>query len=401
LITTFWLLVSALMLTAFLIILPPLWRKRDVPKDDQDQLNITIAAQRLAELKAQLQAGALSQSQYDDQFAELEAALNDDLDLAHPVKTKVSQGRWVVFVLILALPLGALSLYGVLGNYRALTVSATATTPEMAQINDMVAGLAARLKKQPEDAQGWLMLGRSYRYLDQHAEAAAALAQAYHLLGEQPEVMLSYADSMAMANGGILAGKPAELVFKVLAMEPDNVTGLWLGGLAKAEQGDLATAINWWRKLETLLPAGSESQQEVQALIAKVTNKQTERATKAGPSDKLAAMAVQVTLAPDLQQSVNPSDTVFVYAQALSGPQMPVAIVRKQVADLPLTLSLTDNMAMMPAMKLSNFAQVKLVARISKSGNAVQQTGDLIGIIEPVVVADTNSHKIVIKDTVK
>ncbi len=110
---------------------------------------------------------------------------------------------------------------------------------------------------------------------------------------------------------------------------------------------------------------------------------------------------MQVSLAPELQKSVSPGDTVFIYAQALSGPKMPLAIVRKQVSDLPLTVSLNDSMAMMPNMKLSNFQNVKLLARISKSGNAISQPGDLIGVIDQVTLADKGNHKIVINGQVK
>jgi cytochrome c-type biogenesis protein CcmH len=106
-------------------------------------------------------------------------------------------------------------------------------------------------------------------------------------------------------------------------------------------------------------------------------------------------------LAPELQKSTSPGDTVFVYAQALSGPKMPLAIVRKQVSDLPLTVSLNDTMAMMPNMKLSNFTQVKLLARISKSGNAISQPGDLIGVIDQVTLTDKKNHTIVINEAVK
>lgn len=413
-ITIFWLLVSALILIAFLIILPPLWRKRIIPANDQDQRNITIASHRLAELKAQLQAGTLSQEQYDEQFAELEAALNDDLEIEQPINKSATQGRWMAYVLVLVLPVVALSLYAVLGNYRALNVTPAAPTPEMAQINDMVAGLAERLKKQPDDVQGWMMLGRSYKYLQQYPKSAEAYEHAYRLIGDQPEVMLLYAEALAFSNNEQLAGKPAELVFKALAMEPENPAGLWFGGMAKAQTGDFAAARRFWKKLETLLPAGSEAQQEVQGLLAKLETQLpegTEPTAESKPeppvetsgtgSPAAANIHLEVSLAPGLEKLASPGDTVFVYAKALSGPQMPLAIVRKQVADLPLSVNLNDSMAMMPAMKLSNFKQVKLVARISKSGNAVQQAGDLIGIIEPVAVTDPGINKIVIKDTVK
>jgi cytochrome c-type biogenesis protein CcmH len=265
----------------------------------------------------------------------------------------------------------------------------------------MVEGLAEKMKNNPDDAQGWLMLGRSYKFQQQYSKAVDAFANAYRLLGDQAEVMLLYADALAYASDKNLAGKPTELVFKALALEPDNLTALWLGGMAKAQQGDPVTAIKLWKKLAALLPPGSDSQQEIQGLLTKIESEtaQTKAAQQANVSD--VAIEVQVSLAPELQKSASPGDTVFIYAQALSGPKMPLAIVRKQVSDLPLTVSLNDTMAMMPNMKLSNFQNVKLLARISKSGNAISQSGDLIGVIDQVALADKGKHKIVINGQVK
>jgi cytochrome c-type biogenesis protein CcmH len=167
-----------------------------------------------------------------------------------------------------------------------------------------------------------------------------------------------------------------------------------------------------WKKLEALLPPGSEAQQEIQVLLAKLATQIPEGAAQAesksaqakatpAPQANAVGINIQVSLAPELQKSASPTDTVFIYAQALSGAKMPLAIVRKQVADLPLTLELTDAMAMMPAMKLSNFEQVKLLARISKSGDAMQQSGDLIGVIEQATLADKSLKKIVVNSSIK
>lgn len=403
----FLLIASVMILTAFLIVLPPLWRKHPVAEADQDQRNIAIARQRLSELKEQLQAGALTQVLYDEQLVELEQALSDDLDIESHAQTSPSQGRWMASVLIVAIPLLAGSLYWTLGSYQSLSqVEQTAATPEQEQISNMVAGLAERLEKQPDDALGWTMLGRSYKYLQQYPKAVAAFEHAYKLIGDQPEIMLLYADALAFANNEQLAGLPSELIFKALAMEPNNVTGLWLGGMAKGQTGDFAAAMDLWKKLEAQLPPGSEARQEIQGLLAKLATQMQEGAAAPAESEpaqpvETASIDVQVSLAPELQKSTDPSDTVFIYAQALSGPKMPLAIVRKQVSELPLTVSLTDAMAMMPNMKLSNFEQVKLLARISKSGGATQQPGDFIGVIEQVTLADKSSHKIVINSQVK
>jgi cytochrome c-type biogenesis protein CcmH len=392
-------LVGLLILAALLIVLPPIWRSREIAAADQDQRNIAIARQRLVELQEQLRAGALTQAQYDEQRAELEVALSDDLDIPGQVKAYGTKGRWMVFVLVLLVPLAALTLYAGLGSYASLNqTSDNSAMPSPEDINRMVAGLAARMKSNPNDAQGWLMLGRSYKYLQQYPEAADAFAQAYRLLGDQAEVLLSYADALAMANDGRLSGKPAELVFKALALEPNNMTGLWLGGMAKAEAGDAAGAVQLWRKLEASLPPDSEARQEIQTLMANVENRMPEEQ----PAEMVSpGIDVEVSLAPELQSKITPEQTVFIYAQALSGPKMPLAIVRKQASELPLTVNLNDSMAMMPEMKLSRFDQVKLIARISKSGNATQQPGDLIGVIGSVAQADHTRNIIVIDSEVK
>jgi cytochrome c-type biogenesis protein CcmH len=406
----FLIIVGVLILIAFLMILPPLWRKHPVEVSDPDQRNIMIARHRLDELKDQLKAGALTGTQYNEQLAELEQALSDDLDIPSHATVSQSQGRWVVYVIILAIPLVAGSLYFTLGNYQAVSHSAemaagNSATPGPEEIINMVAGLAERLKSQPDDAQGWLMLGRSYKYLQQYPAAVEAFANAYRLLGDQAEVMLLYADALAYANDKNLAGKPAELVFKALALEPENVNGLWLGGMAKVQEGDIIAGIKLWRKLETLLPPESDARKETQSLIAKIASQVPEVAfdseSQPAQQSQTASIDVQVSLAPELQKLTRPDNTVFIYAQALSGPKMPLAIVRKQVSDLPLTISLNDSMAMMPAMKLSNFDKVKLLARISKSGNAMSQPGDLIGIVEQAALSDYAINKIIINDEVK
>ncbi|UOA07188.1 c-type cytochrome biogenesis protein CcmI [Methylobacter sp. S3L5C] len=405
----FLLIVSILILIAFLLILPPLWRKQSAQATDLDQRNILIAQNRLAELKESRQSGALSQAQYDDQLADLEQALSDDLEIKSHVTSTQSQGRWLVYVLVLGIPLLAGSLYLSLGNYQAISHSAEMAidpdTLKLAEVNKMVAGLAEKMKATPDDAKGWIMLGRSYKALEQYPKAVEAFANAYRLLGDQVDIMLLYADAIAYASDKNLAGKPTELVFKALALEPDNMNALWLGGMAKAQQGDPATAIKLWRKLAALLPPESDAQKEINALLAKIESEspqavaQSEASQAANVAD--VAITVKISMAPELQKLTSPSDTVFVYAQALSGPKMPLAIVRKQVSDLPLTVSLNDAMAMMPNMKLSNFAQVKLLARISKSGNAMSQLGDLIGVIDQVALTDKNEHMIVINDVVK
>ena len=403
----FLLIVSTLILLAFLFILPPFWRKPKVKIVDFDQRNVEIAQHRLAELKENRLTGGLSQAQYDEQFSDLEKALSDDLDIVVREIHVTTQSKWIIYIVALGIPLLAGSLYFMLGNYQAVSHTAEmSVNPEatkLLEINKMVLRLAEKMKAKPNDAQGWLILGRSYKALEQYPQAADAFANAYRLLGDQAEVMLLYADALAYVNKRNLAGRPSELVYKALALEPDNLNALWLGGMAKAQEGDAPAALKLWKKLEATLPPGSDSQQEIKNLLSSLAKDTSLGQVQKEPEAKVSnfTLSVQVSLAPKLQKAAVAEDTVFIYAQAISGPKMPLAIVRKHVSDLPLTVSLNDSMAMMPNMKLSNFASVKLLARISKSGNAMTQPNDLIGIIEQVNLTDKSIHKIIINTLVK
>jgi cytochrome c-type biogenesis protein CcmH len=411
---TFWLIVCVLLAIAFFIIIPPLWKKREIKDTDSEQRNVKIAQDRARDLKQQLQAGALTQAQFDEQYEEMELTLGDDLDDDKKNEKKSSQGRWIVSVIMFGVPLFSVLTYFWLGEPDALErarlqqtqLTQQAENPSQADINAMVNGLAQRLQQQPDDGQGWFMLGRSYKYLQKYPLAVDAFAKAYVLLGDQTEVMLHYADALAMANGGKLSGKAEELIFKALAQSPDDVMGLWLGGLAKVEMGENAQAIQYWRKLETLLPPGSDSYQELQRLMSSIQTQSPGPATieagkKIAKANTPVSIDVQVSMSDGIKARVNPQDTVFIYVKALTGPPMPLAIVRKQVTDLPLSVTLDDTMAMMPKMKLSNFEQVKIMARITKSGAAMQQKGDFIGTYELQKLAEKTSVVVVINEEIK
>ena len=406
---TYWLVVSVLLAIAFFIIIPPLWKKREIKQADSDHRNIKIAQERAKDLKQQLESANLTQTQFDEQYAELELTLGDDLDIEQNQSKNSSQGRWVAPVILIFVPLLSVLIYLSLGEPDALKKAEIKQTQQASNasqdINQLIADLAQRLKENPDNAEDWIMLGRSFKYVKQYKLAANSFEKAYALLGDKPELMLQYADALAMANGGQLAGKSTELIFKALDKEPENVTGLWLAGMAKAEMRDFSQALFYWRKLEAILPPESDSYKQVQNLITTIQaqssgTKEVENAATTTSAKSAVNITVQVSLNDDLKTRVNPGDTVFVYAKALTGPPMPLAIVRKQVSDLPLSVTLNDAMAMMPAMKLSNFKQVKVIARISKSGTAMQQKGDFIGEVELQELVGTASVVIVINEEI-
>ncbi len=409
---TYWIIISVLLAIVFIIILPPLWKKREVVAADSDQRNIKIAQERLSDLEQQLANGALTQQQFDEQYGELELTLGDDLAIEQTETKTSSLGRWVAPIILVCVPLFSVLTYFSLGEPDALKKAELKIKPTQHastdgnDINSMVMRLAQRLKEHPENANDWVMLGRSFKYLKQYKLAANSFKKAYDILGDDPKVMLQYADSLAMANGGKITGKASEMVFKALEKSPNDVTGLWLAGMSKAETGDLPQAISYWKKLETILPPDSGSYKEVQNLIstaqAKISGNpiaQSEPVIKAEtqPQEKASiSVSVQVSIAESITSKTSQNDTVFVYAKALTGPPMPLAIVRKQVSDLPLSVTLDDSMAMMPTMKLSSFKAVKIMARVSKSGNAMQQKGDLIGELELKELAGNMTVAIII-----
>lgn len=399
--TEFWLTASVLIAIAFAFVLPPLWRRPGSIDIETERFNVDIAKQRLLDLKDQRSAGTITADEYEDLYQELQSVLADDLQTESASRQSESSGRWLIALALIVIPLVSVTLYRVLGNADALLPEAEQAAQQIDEINAMVSGLAQRLQSQPDDAQGWLMLGRSYKYMNRYAESAQAFSEAYRLLGDRADVLLQYADALAMANDGRLAGKPAELVAKALKLAPDDSTALWLSGMAKAEAGKYDEALRHWQKLAAQMPKGSEPYREVQGLIAQVMERLGTAPAEQQPAAIAKGLKVNVAISDELQGVVSATDTVFIYAQALQGPPMPLAIVKKQVSDLPVTVVLSDEQAMMPAMKLSNFERVKISARISMSGQAESRPGDWIGIVESVAPAETEGVTITIDQKVQ
>ncbi|PKM11890.1 MAG: c-type cytochrome biogenesis protein CcmI [Gammaproteobacteria bacterium HGW-Gammaproteobacteria-3] len=394
----FWLTPLALILIAFAFVLPPLLRKAKALDADPAGYNLAIAKRRLYDLKQQRDAHALTSGQFEEQYAELQASLADDLAIDTSFKPAQKSGRWMAIVLVLAVPLVSVSLYGMLGS-PALVLTEADNQARLAEINAKVADLAEHLRQQPDDAEGWFMLGRSYKVLNQYDKANAAFEQAYHLQGENVELLLHYADALARANNGQWAGKPAELIARALELAPDNAMALWLAGMSAVEAGRPDQALRHWRTLAAQMPENSEARKELNTLMAKLT-RQIAPESDSGEAAQ-SALSVTVRLDPALAKTVKLSDTVFIYAQALQGPPMPLAIVKKQVGDLPVSVTLDDSLAMIPTLKLSNFDQVKLSARVSKSGQAQPQPGDLLGSLASVATNSTEALDIIIDRTVE
>ena len=402
----FWIFAALMVAAALLLLVPALLGRKPIHDLDRNQQNVVIARERLKELEGEYGRGSLSEADYEQAKRELEQALlNDVEETAEPASKAASltSVRGPLLLVALGVPLVAVLLYLQLGTPAALQPGAqTAALPpghaggdtSAATMEQLVAGLAAKLQQEPQNAEGWFMLGRSYMSMGRYPEAANAFKQVLNLVGDEPAVMFRYADALAMAQGGKLAGEPFALIKRALELSPDDKTGLWLAGLGYEEQGEYEQAVKHWRKLEMMLQDDPASQNEVRNLIARaeqklgrpVTVETTPTPAPAKPPAVASGVALKVMISLDaaLKDKVSPDDTVFIFARAVEGPPMPLAAMRKKVRDLPLTVTLNDSMAMMPQLKLSNFSEVKVGARISKSGAPRAQSGDLQGEVSPV-----------------
>ena len=411
--TAFWIVAALLLAGALLFILPPLLRRGKAGVTERT-VTLSVYRDQMKELEADVLAGTISKDQFEKGKDELERRLLDEVTLAgdsSPASRPESKSKPALAAAIaLAVPVCAILIYLGLGHPEAIAPGkegAHAVTAE--QIAVMVERLAARLKENPNDAEGWHLLARSYTALGRFPEAADAYAKASALTPSDPQLLADYADTLALANGRNLAGKPLELVQAALKLDPNNQKSLALAGTAAFDNRDYPTAIEYWQRLRKTLPPDSDDARTVDANIAEAraaaggqgmaaTQSATanDASAAAAPS---AAIAGTVSLSPSLEAKAAPTDTVFIFARAASGPKMPLAIVRVQAKDLPKAFTLDDSMAMGPAMKLSNFQEVVVGARVSKSGNAAPQSGDLSGSIGPVKVG-SRELKVVIDGVV-
>ncbi len=415
----FWLVAILLIVAALLFLLPPLIRSRATERETlaRDELNLTIFKDKLKELEADLAAGVITQEQYETAKQDVERDFvqesgGDEGENSAAEQVDRVVGRAAAVVIALVIPVVAAGLYGLLGAGAAGLEPEKATPVVQAEghegtLEEQVAALRKHLEENPDDAEGWVMLARSYYFLKQFGPASQAYAKASALIGDSdPNLLADWADAAAMAQGRQMAGKPYELVKKALSLQPDHQKALWLAGTASYQAEDYKTTLDYWQRLVRQFPEGSENYVQMQRNIGEIKqmlgmSTATEEAAlqKAAGSAAGASLHGVVRLSEALKDKVSPEDTVFVFARAAKGPRMPLAIVRKQVKDLPLEFTLDDSMAMRPSMKLSSFPQVMVGARISKSGNAIPQSGDLQTLQGPVPVASAGDLELVI-DTV-
>ena len=421
--TTFWILTAALTALALAHVLPVLLRARpaQAPADAAARRASTLAILReqAAQLDAELAAGSLDAEQHRAAREDIERRVLDEADQASPAAARTAPASTTAerpwksaWLLGLGVPLLVATVYSRVGSPQAIdarpgppVASLGADNVSDEQVDELIKKLAAAMAQKPDDLAGWTLLARTYAVLQRFPEASKAYARASALAPNDAQLLADHADVLAMLQGQKLAGEPARLVIRALQIDPKNLKALALAGGAAYEAGQYPQAIEYWtlarqmsppstpfsdnldrnladarNALQGGAPGSTATTDGAAAPAATATTSSTSPTTAAGP----AHVAGQVSLSPSLAAKVAPTDTVFIFARAAEGPRMPLAILRRTVADLPISFTLDDAMAMSPAMKLSNFPVVVVGARVSRSGNALPSPGDLSGQVANV-----------------
>jgi cytochrome c-type biogenesis protein CcmH len=392
--------------------------------------SIATSRARLLALEAARAQGTLDDVAYEAARREAERQLGAAVLATMPAPNDSANGSkpsWrlvaSVMAVVLAVAIGGYAFTGSpslagIGAPPVAPVTASNVSPDaganpapgdrevgLQQIAEMVDRLAARLKDKPDDAEGWTMLARSYTVLTRYRESLPAYRRAVELQPRDAGLLADYADATVAANDGKPDAASTALIERALAIDPKQPKALALAGTVAFERGDYASAAAQWQKIADALPPGSEFHQQVMANIDEARRRGglTTAAPRAMPGASAAlasaapspssaagheALTGTVSLDPALAASASPDDTVFVLARPESG-RMPLAVFRAKVKDLPLRFRLDDSMAMTPTMKISDMKHVIVAARVSKSGNAISQPGDLAGEIGPVAPGST------------
>lgn len=398
----FWSVVALLLLGALLMVLPPLWRPR--PREDAVQaadVNLAVYRDQLGELQQASAEGLLAPEAVGPAQADIERRALEEIQVPQPAK-EGRPARRTAWALALLLPAASVLTYLQLGDPGSIGSPGAAPAPMAAsdggqhsvsgeQIEGMVANLAQRLKSQPEDAEGWMMLGRSYTALGRYPDAVLAFRRAVALAPGDPTLLSDFADVLGMAQGRRLAGEPAGLVQQALDIDPRHVKALALAGSAAFEARDYAAAQGFWERLIAVVPTDSDIARSVRGSIAQARQldegspgAQVVPDTGNAKAPEATSVSGEIRIAPDLLARIAPGDTLFVFARAVEGPRMPLAIARQPVGEWPRAFRLDDSMAMAPELRLSGFGSVSIGVRISRSGDATPRSGDLIGQVGPV-----------------
>jgi len=400
--TAFILAAILLVLLVLAILLWPFWRR---PKSsaavDRRTANLEIFRDQLRELENDHRQGLLAEADFEQAKSELQRRLLDDVQ-PQAKTSPATGGRKTALVLLVVIPLAAVAGYALLGNPQSFDPVQTQARVTPQQIEEMLGKLVEKLKKNPDDVKGWVMLARSYKVMGRYAESAEAYSHGGALVDGDPSLLADYAEVLGQANGGKLDGKPTELIAQALKIDPNEPQALFVAGAAATDRLDFPAVADYWGRLLLQLEPGSEEAKSLQAAVDKAreivgqkggqtVSKVAEAVTEAVAE----AISGEVSLSGKLAAQAKPEDLLFVFARADEGPRMPLAVMRVRVSDLPLTFHFDDSMALPGGKKISEFKTVSIEARVAKAGMAQSSSGDLFGSIKSVKPGSQNVRVVI------
>lgn len=343
------------------------------------------------QLDADRAAGLIGPEEHAQAQAELARRVLQESTAIEPVNTGAHHRRFTAAFLLLAVPALAVGLYGTLGQPGALREAASPATEgaTLADVDAMVRQMQQALERRSgagssdaEDAQAWAMLARSQAGLQRHAQAAESTARAIALDPRNPHLLADRADLISLLQGPGAQAEAAQLVQRALAIDPAHPKALALAGRAAYEQQDFASADAYWRRARAVAPPGSafaegldRSIEAARAGLQANASARTSTAVASAP----AGISGRVEIAPALRERLQPGDTLFIVARTPQGPRLPLAVLRLPATTAPTEFTLGDEHAMAADHKLSGQAQVVVEARVSRTGNAMPQAGDVVG----------------------
>ncbi|ARD11776.1 MULTISPECIES: c-type cytochrome biogenesis protein CcmI [Pseudomonas] len=389
--TDFWIATGLLLLVALGFLLIPVLRgHRAQREEDRTALNVALYQERLSELQVQQEQGVLSVTQLQGARAEAARKLLADTEGAEPARTS-RLGKPSLVLAAVLVPVLGLAGYLQLGASDRVELSREFARPPTS-LADLTQRLERSVQAQPDSAENLYFLARSYMAQNRPGDAAQMFERSVALAGRSPELLGQWAQALYFASDKHFTAQVQALTDEALQADPNEVTSLGLLGIAAFETQRYQAAVDYWTRLLAALPAQDASRSALEGGIARAREN---LAGQAAPV-KARALKVRVTLAASLKGNVQPGDSVFIFARAINGPAAPLAVKRITVADLPAEVELSDADAMMPQLNLSNFAQVQLVARVSRAGQPT--TGEWVGRSQPLA-SDTQAQQALIIDS--
>ncbi len=389
----FWLAAGLLLLIALSFLLIPVLRGRRAQREeDRTALNVALYQERVAELQTQQTEGVLDAAQLDSGRAEAARELLADTEgVEKPRESRL--GKPLPLLAAFLVPVLGVALYLHYGASDKVELTREFSQPPVS-MEDMTRRLERAAAAQPDSPEGLYFLGRAYMAQDRSADAANVFERTVALAGRQPELLGQWAQAQYFADNKQWSPKVQALTDEALKLDPKEVTSLGLLGIAAFEGQRYQEAIDYWNRLLAQLPPDDNSRAALQGGIDRAAEKLKESGGSVAPVKAEKQMQVRVDLAADVKAKALPTDSVFIFARAVKGPPAPLAAKRVTVADLPITVELGDSDAMMPQLKLSNFPEVQLVARISRAG--VPTAGEWIGRSQPLASSTTALQQLTI-----